>query len=133
MGAAVAPVFAPLAALPALFLVLPLLLLVDDLHLQAADVEGYRAEPEEGDAAHHRALEQQRRHRQQHHPPEGEDAADVRGAAERHTHTSQDEEGWGGTDWHGVITEIPELTAIKLGWSQHARLTIWVKTKDETK
>lgn len=93
VGAAVAPVLAPLAALPALLLILSLLVLVDDFHLQPADVQRYRAQPEEGDAAHGCALEQQSRHRHQHHPPQGEEAADVRGAAERHAHASQDEEG----------------------------------------
>lgn len=95
VGAAVAPVLAPLAALPALLLILSLLVLMDDFHLQPADVQRYRAQPEEGDAGHGCALEQQSRHRHQHHPPQGEEAADVWGAAERHAHASQDEEGWG--------------------------------------
>lgn len=93
VGATVTPVFTPLAALPALILILSLLPLMDDLHLQAADVERYCTEPEEGDAAHRGALEQQRWHRQQHHPPQGKKAANVRGTAKRHTHTSQDKEG----------------------------------------
>lgn len=93
MGAAVAPVLTPLAALPALLLILSLLVLVDDLHLQPADVERYRAQPEEGDAADRCALEQQSRHRHQHHPPQSKEAADVRGAAKRHANASQDEEG----------------------------------------
>lgn len=80
LGAAVAPELAPLAAFPALLLVLCLVLLVDDLHLQAADVQRYRTEPEEGDAAHHGALEQHGWHRQQHQPPQGKQAANVRGA-----------------------------------------------------
>lgn len=82
VGATVTPEFAPLPALSALILVLPLLVpLVDDLHLQAADVQRYCTEPEEGDGAHSRSLEQQRWHRQQHHPPQGKEAANVRGAA----------------------------------------------------
>lgn len=94
MGATVTPQFTPLAALPALFLVLSLLL-VDDLHFQAADVERYCTEPEEGGAAHHGALEQQRWHGQQQHPPQGKEASNVWGGAERHTCTSQQKEGWG--------------------------------------
>lgn len=95
VGAAVTSVLASLSALPALLLILSLLILMDDLHLEAADVERYRAKPEEGDTAHHCALEQQSRHRQQHHPPQGEEAADVGGTAKRHTHASQDEKGLG--------------------------------------
>lgn len=94
VGAAVTPELTSLPAFPALFLILSLLVLVYDLHLQTADVERYSAEPEEGDTGHRGALEQQRRHRQQHHPPQGEEAAEVRGSTERHAHASQDEEGW---------------------------------------
>lgn len=73
----VTPVFTPLTAFPALFFILSLLVLVYDLHLQATDVQRYRAEPEEGDAAHRSTLEQQSWHRQQHHPPQGQKAAKI--------------------------------------------------------
>lgn len=107
VGAAVTSVFASLPAVLALVLVLRLLLVVYDLHLEAADVERHRAEPEEGDAAHCGALEKQRRHGQEHHPPQGEEAADVRGAAEWHAHASKDEEGWAKkNDGDGIIDEF---------------------------
>lgn len=88
---AVPTAFAPLPTVLALIVIFSLLLLVYDLHLQAANVEWYCAEPEEGNAAHCGALEEQGRHGEQHHPAQGEEAADVRGTAKWHTHASQDE------------------------------------------
>lgn len=89
----VAAVLASIAALLALFTLV--VVLVDDLHLQAADVEGYGAQPEKTHAAHHGALDQQGGHGEQHQPPQGQEAAHVGGAAEGHAGAAQDEEGCG--------------------------------------
>lgn len=82
--------FAPVSALQTLVLVL----LVYDFHLHLADEEGHRTQPEADHAAHYGVMEEQRGHRQQHQPPQGQEAAEVRGPAKQHADTPQDEEGW---------------------------------------
>lgn len=97
--AAVVPVaMRVVAAVPtvwALRSVIVLVLLMYNLHLQASDVERYRTQPEEGDAAHHGNVQQHRWQGEKHHPPQRKQAAHVGRPAERYTHTTQDEEGWG--------------------------------------
>lgn len=85
-----------LAALPAFIApVLFLILVVNDLHLQAADVERYGAQPEEGSAGHYSRVEQHSRQREEHDPPQSQKTAHVRRSTERHAHSAQDEERWG--------------------------------------
>lgn len=87
---AIPTAFAPLPTVLALIVIFSLLL-VYDLHLQAANVERYCAEPEEGNSAHCGALKEQGRHGEKHHPAQADEAADIRGTAKWHTKASQDE------------------------------------------
>lgn len=85
-----------LGALPALISpVLFLVLVVNDLHLQAADVERYGTQPEEGSAGHHSSLEQHSGQREEHDPPQSQKTDHVRRSTERHTNSAQDEERCG--------------------------------------
>lgn len=87
-----------LGALPALIspvLFLILVLVVNDLHLQAANVERYGAQPEEGSAGHHSRLEQHSGEREEHDPPQSQKTDHVWRSTERHTHSAQDEERCG--------------------------------------
>lgn len=65
---------------------------MNDLHLQAADVERYGTQPEEGSAGHYSRVEQHSRQREEHDPPQSQKTAHVRRSAERHAHSAQDEE-----------------------------------------
>lgn len=86
------PAFGTLAAF--VCSVLFIILVVDDLHLQPADVERYCAQPEEGSAGHHSRVEQHCWQRQKHDPSQRKKTGHIWRSTEWHTHPAQDEERW---------------------------------------
>lgn len=91
-----------LAGPPLSLLRLPVLLLLqaglvlDDLHLQAADVEGDGAQPEEGHRGDRQAVEKRHGDGEHHGAAEEEEAGQVGDAAVGDADAPEDEEAWEG-------------------------------------